>query len=136
MSGKPYDAVLWLLRNTTAITSIIDTRSTHGTQPKTATLPNIAFFESGTFTQWKGLESQDFTINCRAIDRGSALDLARVVLKSFNGDDATGIYGTTDGFDIGRAFMSGGPNVFSEPGGHAFNAPLSITLKYTTDTVS
>ena len=133
--AKPYDAIKWVLRNTSAITAIIGNASGHGQTVRTTKLPNCAFFESGGPGQWNGMERQEFTINNRAATLDKALDLARVVVRAFNGSSATGMTGSVNGFDFSRAFLSGGPNIVSEPN-KAYNAPVTVTIIYPVDTVS
>jgi len=133
---KPYQAIGWTLNQTTAITAITSTRIYHGNRPENTGLPCINYFESGIGIRQNGYETQDYTVNCRAQDPGEALDLAREVVDLFHGTSSTGIYGTQNGFDIMRAFLSGMPGVLPEPEDSIYNAPVTITMVYPSSTVS
>ena len=135
--AQPYEAIHWVLKNTSAITNLVPAnRSYHAFRPKTQTLPNITFYESGGPSQWRGVEQRDFTINCRAINLESALAVARVVVSAFNGSQAMGMTGTVNGFDISRAFLSGGPNAIFENSDNVYNAPVTVSTVYPVTTVT
>lgn len=135
--AKPYDAIKYTLQHTSAITNIVPaSRTYHALKPKTQTKPNITFFEVGFPRKWHGIESRDFSINPRAVDPEAALDLARAIVDAFNGSLGMGMSGTVNGFDIGRAYLMGGPNPIFEQSDQVYNAPVTVTVVYACDTVS
>ncbi len=135
MSGKPYEAVTFSMKNdTSGINGKVFNRITHGLKPRGSTLPNITFFESG-LTRFNGIESQEFTINCRDVTPEGALALSRLVWDLFHGSTSTGIYATQDGFDIARGRGDNEIGVIPE-GSAVYNAPVIITLIYSSSTVS
>jgi hypothetical protein len=134
--AKPYEMIDWMLKNTTALTAIISKRSFHSNRPKTQTLPNIAYMESGGPFRQNGIENQDFVLNCRGQTVAKALDLAREVVDTFHGSAGTGIHGTVNGFDVGRSSLASPPALIAEPKGSAYNVPVVITVIYPSSTVS
>lgn len=135
MSGKPYDVVKYMIKNSAALAARGSNRTYHALAPESPQLPNYTFWESGGVRRQTGLESQDYVINCRAKSMDDAMDLARLVINLFHGTSSSGIYGTENGFDIARCFLDTGSGIVPEPGG-VYNAPVIITLVYTSNTVS
>jgi hypothetical protein len=136
---KPYQFVGYTLNQTTAVTAITSTRIYHGDLPNVTTLsamlPCINYYELSNVVR-RGTESQSYSINCRAATPAGARDLARAVVDLFNGTSGTGIYGTMNGFSIGRASLRQDQGLLSEPDGGVYNAPVDVLLVYTSDTVS
>ena len=132
---KPYQAVGWTLLNTSAVTAIVSTRVWHAMRPKTDTLPSINYFELGG-GRGNGIESQPYSINCRAATAGGARDLARVVVNTFAGSSGTGMYGTQNWFDIARASLRSDNGLVPEPEEGVYNAPVDVLLVYSVDTVT
>lgn len=134
---KPYEALGWWLLNTTAVTAITSTRVYHGLRPQGGdTLPAINYYELGAGQVSGGIESQPFSVNCRAETPAAARDLARVVVDTLVGTSRTGIYGTGNGFDIARASLQADQGLIPEQEGDLFNAPVDVTLVYDLSTVS
>ena len=133
---KPYQAIGYMLINSTAISAIVSTRINHGLRPKGTITPCINYFELAGSTRSFGIESVTYSINCRAETAGAARDLSRVVLDLFIGASSTGTYGTQNGFDISRASLQNDNGLIPEPGDKIFNAPVDITIVYPSSTVS
>lgn len=133
---KQYQAIGYMLLNTSAITSITSTRIDHGRRPAGKDVPCINYYELGGASRFNSIETQTFSINCRAETAAEARDLARVVMDLFIGEDSTGTYGTQDGFDISRASLVNDNGLISEPGDKIFNAPIDIKITYPSSTVS
>lgn len=136
---KPYQAVGYTMINTSAITAIVgsgvNARIYHGLRPSGTDVPCINYYELPA-TQLPGATSQPFSINCRAATAGAARDLAKEVLDLWSGTTRTGIYGTMNGFDIGRASIRTDQGLIPEEETGVFNAPVDITVVYAVDTVS
>ncbi len=129
-------AVGWSMIQATTVTALVDADNIyHGLRPKSTSVPAINYFE-GNLRRFSGMESQDFVINNRDVTAAGALAIARVVTDLFHGSASTGIYATQNGFDIGRAFLDTGTGVIPETEDEIYNAPLRITLIYSSSTVS
>jgi len=133
---KPYQAIGWSLLQTTAITSIVSTRVYHGTRPDGDNVPAINYYELAGPTRTKGIESQTFSINCRAATAGAARDLARLVVDLFAGDSGGGVYGDQNGFSVARASLQYDNGLIPEPTNGVFNAPVDVMIVYGLETVS
>ena len=132
---KPYQAVGWSMINASAITALVTTTNiVHGLRPKNSSVPSINFFELPGTRRW--IESQPYTINCRANTAGLSQDIQREVVKLFNGSAQTGVYGTQNGFDFSRASAGETMGLLSEPGDEIFNSPVVVTIVYPSSTVS
>tara|TARA_Y100000310_G_scaffold283978_1_gene306340 strand:+ start:532 stop:942 length:411 start_codon:yes stop_codon:yes gene_type:complete len=135
--AQPYEAVRYVLKNTSAITSRVPaSRTWHGLKPKTPTFPNITFYEVSGPLRNNGIEVTDFTINCRAKTLSAALDLSRAVVDTFHGSAGTGISGNMDSFEFGRSSQSAAPGIIFEPEKAIYNAPVTVTIVYPVTTVS
>jgi len=134
--SKPHEAIMWALKNNSAVKRMSGKRIFHSLRPKIPTLPNIAFFEIGGPLRQTGMENQEYTISCRAETFDKAMDLARVVVDLFHGTASTGIFGTVNEFDISRAFQSAPPALIPEAKGSVYNVPVAITIVYPSSTVS
>ena len=133
---KPYQAIGFTLLNTTSITSITTTIN-HGLRPVGTAVPSINYYEIGGASRFSGIESQVYSINCRASTAGGARDLARVVLDTFTGTSGTGIYGyQNSAFEITRASLENDGGLIPEPEDNIFNAPIDIRIVYPISTVS
>ena len=131
-----YEFVGYTLINTTAVTAITGTSNIwHGLRPKTTDLPSINYLELGGDFR-NGIERRDYSINCRSATAAGARDLARQVLIAFTGTSGTGIYGTTNSFDVARASLRNDNGLIPEPEDNVFNAPVDITIVYPSSTVS
>ena len=90
----PYEAIGYMLINSSAISAITSTRVNHGLRPKGTDVPCINYYEVGGTTRFSGIETAIYSINCRAETPAAARDLARLVLDLFVGSSSTGTYGT------------------------------------------
>ena len=132
---KPYQVLGYAMLQTTAITAITSTRVYHGLRPQGTDVPCINYFELPG-TRRFGVETQPYSINCRAATAAAARDLARHVVDLFAGEDGTGIYGTQSTFTILRGSLSQDQGLIPEPEDSIFNAPVDITIVYGVDTVT
>jgi len=133
---KPYQAIGYMLLNSSAISAITSTRVNHGRRPTGTVTPCINYYELAGSSRFSGSESTVYSINCRAETSAAALDLARLVLDLFIGSSSTGTYGTQNGFDISRASLQNDNGLISEPEDEIFNAPVDIRIVYPSSTVS
>lgn len=128
----------WTLLNTSAVTAICGTRITHGMRPQSSAmsaLPSINYYELPG-GRHNGLETETFSINCRAVTADTAMILAKKVIDVFHGSSGTGIYGTNNSFDVARASLRNHNGLIPEPDASAHNVPVDILLTYAEDTVS
>jgi len=132
---KPYQAIGWTLINASAVTALVTTTNiVHGLRPKNSSAPSINYFELPGKRHW--IESQPYTINCRANTPALSQDIQREVTNVFNGTTQTGVYGTQNGFDFSRASAGETMGLLSEPGDEIFNSPVVVTIVYPSSTVS
>lgn len=132
---KPYEAIGWTLINASAITALVTTTNiVHGLRPKDSSVPSINYFELPGRRRW--IESQPYTINCRADTPGMSQDIQREVVALFNGSAQTGVTGTQNGFDFSRASAEEPMGLLPEPGDEIFNSPVVVTIVYPSSTVS
>jgi hypothetical protein len=129
---KPYEAVGYQMLQTSAITAITSTRIYHGLRPQGTVVPAITYYELPG-TRFSGIESQGFSINCRARTAGGARDLARKVIDLFAGSDGTGTYGAVSSFSVMRASLRQDQGLVPEPEDGLFNAPVDIQIVYPVD---
>lgn len=132
---KPYQAIGWTLLQASAVTAITSTRVWHGLRPETDTLPGINYYELPG-QRFNGIESQPYSINCRASTPAGARDLARVVIDALAGSAGTGMYGTNNGFDIARASLRTDTGLIPEPTEGVYNAPVDVLIVYGADKVT
>lgn len=132
---KPYQTPGYVMANTSAITAIVGSRITFALRPPGASLPAINYFTASGYALRYGMETQPFTVNCRAQTAAAAEDLAREVRDLFNGSAATATYGTRNGFDITRAFAEPGPGTIYEEADAVYNCPATVTIVYPSSTV-
>ncbi len=129
-------ALGWSMIQASTVTVLVSTANIyHGLRPKSTDVPAINYFE-GTLRRFSGMESQDFVINNRDVTAAGALAIARVVTDLFHGSASTGIYASQNGFDIARAFLDTGTGVIPETEDEIYNAPIRITVIYSSSTVS
>jgi hypothetical protein len=122
--------------NTSAITNITSTRIWHGNRPQSdTTYPCINYYELSTGNN-PGLESQPFSINCRAETAGESRNLAQIVKDNLVGTSRTGIYGTVNGFDWDRVSLIRDQGLIPEPDGDIYNTPVDIRIVYSLSTIS
>jgi len=134
---KPYQCIGFSLLNTTAITAIVSTRVYHGLRPVGTAVPSINYYEVGGASRFSGIESQVYSINCRASSPSVARNLASLVMDLFTGSSGTGVYGYQDSsFEITRASLSNDGGLIPEPEDNIFNAPIDIRVVYPLSTVS
>lgn len=134
---KPYQAIGYTLLNTTSITAIVSTKVNHGLRPVGTAVPCINYYELGGPVRANGIESQVYSINCRASTAGAARDLARIVVDTFAGSSGTGIYGyQNSSFEISRASLENDGGLIPETEDQIYNAPIDIRIVYPIDTVS
>ena len=137
---KPYQFVGYMMINASAITALATTNNIiHGLRPQSSALsalPAINFYELGNGTRQYGIETQPFSINCRAVTPAAARDLARVVVDTFHGTTSTGMYGVVNEFDVARVSLRADQGLIPEPDNAAYNAPVDIQLIYPSSTVS
>ena len=134
--AQPYEAMQYVLKNGTAVSALVGARIWHAFQPRGSAMPSLTFYEVGAPRRAMAIESQDFSVNCRATTIGAAMDLSRAVVDLFHGTSSTGIYGYENGFSIARAFQATGAILIPEPRGSAYNSPVNITIVYPSSTVS
>jgi hypothetical protein len=132
---KPYQAIGKALLDATAITSIVSTRVYHGLRPEGTVTPSINYYELPG-VRVRGVESQQYSLNCRAQNAGTARDLARRVVTLFAGADGGGTYGVVGTFGIARASLVQDQGVIPEPEDGIFNAPVDIRIAYSVTAVS
>ena len=133
---KPYQAIGYMLINSTAISAIVSTRVSHGLRPAGTKTPCINYYELGGTSRFNGIERANYSINCRASTPAAARNLARLVVDLFAGASSTGTYGMQNGFEITRASLQNDNGLIPEPGDEIFNAPVDITIIYPSSTVS
>lgn len=133
---KPYQTIGWTLLNTTAISAIVSTRVNHGLRPKGTAVPCINYYEVGSPSRFNGMESVQYTINCRASSAAAARDLSRLVVNLFHGSSSTGTTGAENGFDVSRASLLNDDGLIIEPDDDIFNSPVEIQIVYPSSTVS
>lgn len=132
---KPYQFIGYTLNQTSAITAITSTRITHGNRPIGEVLPAINYYKIGG-ERLKGIDRDIFSINCRSESSAEASDLARLVIELFQGSSGTGIYGTMNGFDVGRISLQNIGGLISEPDSDCYNAPVDVAIIYPINTVT
>ena len=133
---SPSELVGYTLNQTSAITAITSTRIYHGLRPQVTATPSINFYQLGGATWRYGFEVATFSVNCRAGTAEAARDLARLVVTTFHGSAATGLYGTTNSFDVARVSLRADQGLIPEPSDSLYNAPVDIQVAYQTSTVS
>jgi hypothetical protein len=139
---KSHDAIGLALLSTTAITTIVGSgtagRVYHGLRPSTSTLPAINYFKLSGNRHY-GMESEIYSINCRAATASAAMELARQVKELWGGSEGMttyGIWGTAPTtFDFSRASITD-QGLIPEPDEQTFNAPLDLQIVYRVETVS
>jgi hypothetical protein len=143
---KPYQAVGWLMINSSAVTAIVgastQSRITHGMRPQSSalsSLPAINYYEMAGGRK-NGVGSVPFSINCRAVTADTAINLSEKVIDLFHGSSGTGIYGNagTAGnmFSVARVSLRSNNGLIPEPDGGCYNVPVDILVTYPLDTVS
>ncbi len=140
---RPHQAVGFTLINSSAVTNITTSaRIWHGTRPQASSasaLPCINFYEVSNNRQ-NGIESQSFSINCRAVTADTAIVLANKVVDLFCGSSGTGIYGDAgtagNPFSIARASLRNIGGLIPEPDSVCYNVPVDIMLVYGADAVT
>ena len=131
----PYQVIGWTLLQASAVSAIVSERVWHGLRPEGDTLPCINYYEIGGL-RYNGMETQPYSINCRAATAGGARALARVVITALVGTCGTGMQGTNNGFDIARMSLRADQGLIPEPEGSVYNAPIDVQLVSSVDTVS
>lgn len=139
---KPHEVIGLALLSTTAITAIVGAgtagRVYHGLRPANSILPAINYFKISGNRHY-GMESEIYSINCRAATAATAIELARQVKDLWGGSEGMstyGIWGTAPTtFDISRASITD-QGLIPEPDEITFNAPLDLQIVYRVETVS
>jgi len=126
----------YTLLQTTAITAITSTRVYHGMRPESTVVPCINFFRMPGGGRKDGMDSQYYSINCRAVTAATALDLATNVIDTFHGTSGRGMKGDVSGFSIISSSLQTGGGLIFEPDGETYNSPVDITVVYPTSTVT
>lgn len=132
---KEYQIVGYSMFQTTAITTIVGSRISHGLRPKGTSVPCINYYEIGNRRN-NGIETATYSINCRAKKSQQARDLARQVKNLFGGADGLGVHGTMSSFTIMRSSIATDAGIIPEPENDIFNAPVDIQIVYAVSTVS
>lgn len=139
---KAHEVIGLSLLSTTAVTAIIGVgtagRAYHGLRPSNSTLPAINYFKlSGN--RFYGMESEVYSINCRATTAAVAMELARQVKDLWEGSEGMTTYGTwgtaPTAFDISRASITD-QGLIPEPDEITFNAVLDLQIVYRAETVT
>jgi hypothetical protein len=130
---KPYQVIGWSMAQTSAITAVVGTNIWHGLRPKTSALPAINYYELPGVRRY-GMETQPYSIQCRAATAGTARDLARLIVDLFSGTSGTGIQGVQSTFTIARGSLRADQGLIPEE--DAYNAPVDIQIVYSVDAVS
>ena len=128
----------WTLLNASAVTAICGTRINHGMRPQSSSasaLPAINYYEMPGARN-NCIESETFSINCRAVTAGTAMILAKKVIDVFHGSSGTGMYGVNNGFGVARSSLRNHNGLIPEPDASAHNVPVDILLTYAVDAVS
>jgi len=140
---KPYQAVGWLLNQSSAVTVFTTAnRITHGMRPQVSSLsslPCINYYELPGGRK-NGMGAVSFSINCRAVTADTAMNLAEKVTDLFDGSSGTGVYGNagTAGnmFSVARVSLRNNNGLIPEPDSSCYNVPVDILVTYPLDTVS
>jgi len=138
----PSQCIGYSLNQTTAITAIVSTRIFAGNRLSTGTantiiLPAINYFDLPGGSRNNGIESVTYSINCRAKDKATADQLARLVTDLFHGTASTGIYGTmNNSFSVARASLRNLQGSIYESAEQVYNCPVDIQFVYASSTIS
>lgn len=137
----PSQAIGYSLNQTTVITAIVGTRIFAGNRISAGTagtiiLPAINYFDLPGGTRNNGIESVTYSINCRAKDKATADQLARLVTDLFHGTASTGIYGTMNNFSVARASLKNLQGSVYESAEQCYNCPVDIQFIYASSTIS
>ena len=137
----PSQVIGYSLNQTTVITAIVSNRIFSGNRISAGTsgtifLPTINYFDLPSGVRNNGIESVTYSINCRAKDKATADQLARLVVDLFHGTASTGIYGTMNGFDVARASLKFLQGSIYEPAEQVYNCPVDIQFIYASSTIS
>jgi hypothetical protein len=134
---KPYQAIGYMILNTSAITAITSTRVYHGLRPVGTVVPCINYYELGGGQRGKGMESVQYSINCRATTAAASRNLARLVLDLFTASNGMGIDSIVNSsFQISRASFSNDGGLIPETEDGIFNSPVDIRVVYPISTIS
>jgi hypothetical protein len=132
---KEWNAVGFLLAQTTAVSALVGSRIYYGLRPTGTTVPCINYYDVSSVRK-AAVESVRFTINCRAATPGEANTIARKVVDLFHGADSTGTYGMASSFTILRAFVDSGPRLIIETEDNIFNSVVETVIVFPSNTVS
>jgi len=126
----------YTLRQTSAVTAITSTRVYHGMRPEGTTVPCINFFRMPGGVRKDGMDSQYYSINCRAVTSSTALTLASAVIDAFHGTSGRGMKGDVSGFSVISSSLQFGGGLIFDPDGETYNSPVDIQVVYPTSTVT
>jgi hypothetical protein len=117
------------LNQTSAITAITSTRIFHGNRVEGTVYPSINYFSIGNSFK-NGLNSEVYSINCRAENIDTSKALGKLVVKLFCGNTFDGTYGLMNSFNILEATLNAPVRTLAEPGDSVFNTPVDIRIVY------
>lgn len=115
------------LLNTSAITALT-THIKHGSLLEEAKYPAINFY--GVPTYKNGLGNGVFTLNHRAYDEETALQMAKETQKLFTGSSFTSVYGVMNGFNVQSISQSGDVLLNYEESGKIWNAIVNLRFVF------
>lgn len=136
---SPSEFIGATLNQTATVTALTSTRIYHGLRPQTTATPSINYYQVGGSSRSYGFEFPTFSVNCRAVTAEAARDLARLVIETFHGSAASGMYGYTSSgtiFEVARCGLRTDQGLIPEPADDLYNAPVDIQLVYATATAS
>jgi len=105
-------------------------------RPEGTDVPCINFFSMPGGGRKDGMDSQYYSINCRAVTSTTARNLANIVIDAFHGPDGRGMKGDVSGFSIISSSLQIGGGLIFEPDGETYNSPVDIKVIYPTSTVT
>lgn len=127
---ESYQAIGYLLNQSTAITTIVSGRIFHGLRPATSTLPCINYYTIAGGNKKYGAITEPFSINCRASTPNGSRDLAKEVVTLFAGDDYQGTYGTASSMSIARIAYKQESGLLAEYEDGVYNTSIDIIITY------
>lgn len=132
MATKDWEAVLYVLKNTNSITTLIDTYSgsseplvVFGNIPECETADKAIAFNSADKTNTYGVGDSFFTVSCYANKQSDSFDIANAVYTVF--DDAIG---EVDGFPL-RTYGMKIQRSIPDGSRQSYNTPVTIRVQHT-----
>jgi hypothetical protein len=122
----------WILNNTSAITAIVSNRIYSGLRPGGTIVPSINYFSIDD-NVYSGINSEVFSLNCRASSISVSKSLAKKVMHVFIGTSETGMYGVNNNFTVARMSLNSPLRTIPEPDDGIYNTPVDIRFVYFSD---